>query len=110
TNKIKELIFIPIFGGSPCDNLLGQDIQRFFGNDEAIELPTTYAMKQCRALHQFITAQGEDAALRQTTVFACLPEPWRRLVLSASDALQKAGDGSRGTKLANQIDGTDIDA
>ena len=57
-------------------------------------------MKQCRALHQFIAAQREDAALRQTTVF----------VLSASDALQKAGDGSRGTELANQIDGTDIDA
>src|SRR5437016_1247470 len=48
------------------------------------------------ALHPFPTRRSSDL----TTVF----------VLSASDALQKAGDRSRGTELANQIDGTDIDA
>ena len=41
TDKLEELIFIPILGGSRGDNLLGQDIQRLFRNGQAIKLATT---------------------------------------------------------------------
>src|SRR6266513_191171 len=84
TDKLEELIFIPIFSGRCSDNLLGQDIQRFFGNAEAIEFPVTDTTKQCCAFDQFIAAQWEDAALRQTSAF----------MLGAPDALQQAGDGA----------------
>ena len=99
TSEFKKFRFVPILAGSCGDNLLRENIERFFRNDQAIQFAATNATQQCGALHQFITAQRKDAALRQTAA----------LVLGASDALQQRGDGTRRAKLANEINRTDVD-
>ena len=98
TNELKESVFIPILNGSRCNDLLGQHIQRFFRNGEAIELAAMDATQQRHAFHQFIAAQRKHAALRQTAAF----------VFCATDALQQRGDGARGTELADEINRPNI--
>src|SRR5207302_10716162 len=85
--------------GSRCHNLLCKNIERLFRNDQAIQFATPNAAQQCGAFDQFIPAQWKDATLRQTAA----------LMFGATDPLQQRCDGTRCSKLANEINRTDVD-
>jgi hypothetical protein len=65
--------------------LLREHIQRFFGNRQAVEFATINAAYQRRALNQFVAAQRENSAFRQTAA----------LVLSPTNSLQQCGYRAR---------------
>src|SRR6266699_5054281 len=56
TDELEELVFIPIFRRSCGNDLLREYIQRFFGNDQAVEFAAMHAAQQRRALYQLIAA------------------------------------------------------
>ena len=97
-DQLNQIILIPISCGSCGDDLLGQDVQRPFGNRQSIKLTAIDAAQQRRAFDQLIASQRKNAAFRQAAA----------LVLGATDALQQCGDGTRAAQLANEIHGTDI--
>jgi hypothetical protein len=99
TNELEERIFIPIFGGSGGDDLLGENIQRLFRNQQTIKLTASNTTQQRSAFDEFIATQRKDTAFRHTATF----------VLRATRALQQRRDGARGGELADEINRPDVD-
>src|SRR4029453_5587522 len=90
TNELEERIFIPIFGGSGGDDLLGENIQRLFRNQQTIKLTASNTTQQRSAFDEFIATQRKDTAFRHTATF----------VLRATGALQQRRNGACGGELA----------
>ena len=82
------------------DDLLGERVERPFGDRQPIEFAAPHAVEQRRAFHQFVARLREQPPLRQT--IDRMPR--------ASDALQEAGDRTRRAELADEIDLADVDA
>src|SRR5437868_8155129 len=91
-NEIEQLLFIPIFRRTRSDDLLGQNVERFFRNQQSIQLSASDGAQKRRTFNELIPAQRENAALRQSP----------SLVFRAADALQQSGDRARGCELANK--------
>jgi hypothetical protein len=81
-------------------NLLSENVERRGRNLEAIELAGSDRPNQGRALDQLVPSGGEEVA------FGLRTDP----VAGAAHALEGDGDGARRSDLADQIDGTDVDA
>ncbi len=97
---VEEIVFVPIFGGAHGHDLLREDVERRFGNREAVEFALAHGAHQRGAFEQFIARGGEDAALGH----GAAP------VAGAADALQGDGNRARRADLADQIDAADVDA
>src|SRR5439155_25489391 len=98
--QLKKLLLVPIFTGGAGDNLLSEQIERLLRYVQTIQLATADAAQRSHALHQFVTAKWEEPSFRQPT------PP----VLSAAHTLEHGGNRASRTKLANQINRTDVDA
>src|SRR6476620_3004695 len=100
TDELEEFILIQIFRRSCGNDLLRQYIQRFFGNGEPIKFAAINTTQQGRALDQFIAAQRENPAFRQTAA----------LMLSPADTLQQCGYRAGRAQLANEINRANINS
>src|SRR5256885_1995921 len=94
TNSFEQYVLVQILSRARRDNLLRQNIERLFRNQQSIQLAAPNRAQQCGAFDQFVATQWENSTLRQTAAF----------VLGATDALQQSGNRSRRSQLANQID------
>ena len=98
--QCEQIRFRPIITGRGGDNLLGEDVQGLLWDAEPVQVASPKSVEQGGAFHQFVTAQGEDAALGGA----------RDAVPGAPHPLQESGDGSGGAELTYQIHRADIDA
>ena len=93
-NQREEIVFVPVFRRARGHNLLRQNVERSFRNDQPIEFAAPHRAHQRRAFEQFVARRREDAALRNRAA----------PVAGAADALQRHGDRAWRTDLADQID------
>ena len=84
----EQIVFAPVFRGARCHDLLGENIERRFGNFDAIEFAVTNGAHERGAFEQFIARGGEKAA------FGNGAAP----VAGASDALQRNGRSSAASR------------
>ncbi len=96
----EEIVFLPIFGGAGGHDLLRENVQRSFGNFDAVEFAVADGANQRGAFQKLIARGGEKAA------FGNRAAP----VAGAADALQRDGNRARRADLADQIDGADINS
>ena len=80
--QVEERTLIPFIGGAGGNDLLRQDVERGFGDDELVEIVVLDGTDERRAFHQFVTRGGENAAFRDG------PAP----VIGTPNALQGDGD------------------
>ena len=81
-------------------HLLGEDVERRFGEDDAVERAASHRADSGGALEQFVPRQGKDDSLGDSA----LP------VARTPHALQQGGERSRRAQVANQVDVADVDA
>ena len=96
----EECIFIPLLAGDRGDDLLRQDVQRRIGNVDAIESPFADGAHERGTFHQFFAGEREQSSLRHGA----------ERVTGPADALQEGRDRPRRSKLADEVDVSDIDA
>ena len=82
------------------DDLLGEDVERFFRHADAVQPAIADRIKQGRGLAQVVPAQREQHALRGAIDG----------VAAAAHALQEGGDAFGRGKLRDEIDMADVDA
>ena len=82
------------------DDLLGQNVEGLFGDDDPIELAPPHRVHDRGRLHEFVPRQGEQAALRRA----------RDRVARPAHPLDERRDRLGGADLADQIHGADVDA
>ena len=79
--------------GGLGDELLGEDVERGFGDADPVEVPVLHGDGERRALDQIVAGRREQPSLRGR------PEPVPR----ASHPLQRHGDGAGRAELADEI-------
>ena len=97
---VEEGGFVPGLGADGGDDLLHEDVDRGFGDFEAVELAGDHLAEERGLLEEVVAGGGEEAA------FGDGPSP----VTGAADALHGDGDCAGGGDLADEIDGADVDA
>ena len=95
-----ELVLVPFARGDLGDDLLGEHIERLFGDRQSVELAAPDAVEQRRAFDELVAGEREEAPLGQA--IDRMP--------GTPDPLQETRDRMRRTELANQVDLADIDA
>ncbi len=86
--------------GNECDYLLGEYIERIFWDLDAIEVPGTDG-PHCRGrLHQIVPGKRENDALRDGA----------KKMSGSTDALKQSSQGTRRTKVTDQINMPHIDS
>ena len=98
--QLEQRVLVPFVAGDGGDDLLGQDVERRFGNLDAVEHAAADRPDQRQAFQQLVARQREQPALGQC------PDG----VARAADALQERGDRPRRADLADQVDVADVDA
>src|SRR5215510_13926959 len=63
--EVKQPVFGPFFTRDRRDYLLGENVERFLGNDQMIELAAPGGVNQCGAFDEFVPARREQSALRK---------------------------------------------
>ena len=58
----EQVVFLPVFGGAGGHDLLRENVQRSFGNFDAIEFAVTDGANQRATFQKFIARGGEKAA------------------------------------------------
>ena len=101
-NEREQIVFLPVLGGGHGDDLLPHHVERRRRHQQAIELALRDRPHQRRAFDQLVAGRREDPPLRLGRVLD--------LVSRSADALQRDGDRSRRSDLADEIDGADVDA
>ena len=101
-NEREQIVFLPVLGGGHRDDLLRHHVERRHGHQQAIELALRDRPDQRGAFDQLVARGREDAPLRLGRVLDLVSRP--------ADALQRDGDRSRRTDLADEIDRADVDA
>src|SRR5262249_50297365 len=96
----KKVVFLPILGAGGGDDLLGENIEWFFGNYEAVEFTVVDGVQHGDVLNEFIACEWEETAFGQTAA----------AMFRAADALEQGGNRARGAELAYEVDGADVDA
>ena len=94
-----QLVLLPFPAGSLRNQVLGQHVQVACGYAEPVQFIAPRRIQQCRAFHQVVPAQREQAPLWSRT----------QVVAGAPDPLQEHGDGTGRAELADQVDIADID-
>ena len=92
--------FRPCLAGDHGDDLLRDDVERVFRDLDAIELAGVDGTHRRRTLDEVVARQRKENSLGDGA------EP----VTGAADALQQRRDGARRAEVADELDGTDIDA
>ena len=80
-------------------DLLGQDVERPLGDDQAVELAAADGVHQGRALDQLVAGEREEPPLGEAA----------QVVAGAADPLQQGGDRARRAELADEVDRADVD-
>ena len=62
SNQGKKLALLPFLGPHHGDYLLGQHIERLFGDHQSIELAALGCIYQTGALHQLVPAEGKQTS------------------------------------------------
>src|SRR5713101_1576838 len=65
-DHFEQRIFRPFFGSNGGYYLLGQDIQRLFGNRQVIEFTASNRVEQSSAFNQFIARKRKYPAFRKS--------------------------------------------
>ncbi len=99
-NRFEQPRLIPIIGGAHRDDLLSQDVEWCFRNDQPVELAAPDREHECRALDELVTRGREQPALGYRA--APVPGP--------PDALQSDGDRTWRSHLAHEVDRADVDS
>ncbi len=98
--KSIQLVLVPFACGDLGHDLLREHVERLLGNRQPVQLAAGDGIEQRRALHEIITRQREEPALRRAV----------DRVPRAPDPLQEACDPARRSELTDQIDLADVDA
>ena len=101
-NQLEEILFAPLFGRRHRNDLLREHVERLHRDDQPIELARANRPHQRGTFDQLIASRRKDPPFRLRGVLNLMPGP--------ADALQGDRDGSRRPDLADEIDGSDIDA
>ncbi len=99
-DKGVHVVLGPVFAGAFGHDLLGQDVERRYGLDDAVEAAGPHGSDQGGALDQLIARGREEAALG----------PEAEGVAGAADALQEGRDAAGRADLADEVDAADVDA
>src|SRR5262249_23647946 len=100
SNEIEHAFFRVLLAGGHRDHLLREDVERGFGDLQPIHFGPADGANERRALDELVACSSEEAA------FGHGPDP----VACPADALEADSDGARGADLADEVDGSDIDA
>ena len=95
-----QIVFAPLLQADLGDDLLGQHVERFVGQRDAIQLAARHAVQQRRALAQLVARQREQATFRRAA----------HGVAGAADPLQECGNRFGRADLAHQVHIADVDA
>ena len=101
-NEREQIVFLPVLGGGHGDDLLAHHVQRRRRDQQAIELTLQDRAYQRGAFDQLVARRREDPPLRLGRVLDLMSRP--------ADALQRNGDRSWRSDLADEIHGADVDA
>jgi hypothetical protein len=96
----EELVLAPGLARAGGDDVLGQDIEGRHRRQDAVEPARAHAAQERRALDQLVARGRVEAALRRGT-----PR-----VARAPDPLQERREAPGRADLADELDGTDVDA
>ena len=96
----EEVVFAPGLAGGFGDDLLGEDVERGDGREEAVEAPGLDGADERGALDELVARRREEAALRREA----------EGVAGAADALEEGRHAARRLELADEVDGADVDA
>ena len=99
-DQVEEVLFRTIFAGRAGDHLLGEDVERFIRNLQAIQFAFADAAERGHTFDKLIAAERKQAAFGQPAAF----------VFRTPDALKERCDGSGRSQLTNQIYRADVDA
>ena len=97
---VEQLRLLPVLRRDLGDDLLGQHVERLFGNGQPVELAAPDAVEQRRAFDQIVARKGKQPPLGRAV----------DRVARAADPLQERRDRSRRTELADEVDLADVDA
>ncbi len=97
--RAKRSSSVPLLGGRGGHDLLGQDVERLLGDDQAVELAPAHRVHQGRALDQLVAGEREEPPLGQAA----------EMVAGPPDALEQGGDRARRAELADQVHRADVD-
>ena len=98
-DQVVQVVLLEIAIAHLGDDLLGQHVQRLFGDDDPVEFAPPHRIHDRRGLHQFVPRQGKKPALRRA----------RDRVSRPAHALDQRGDGLGRADLADEVDGADVD-
>src|ERR1700733_8331257 len=68
TNSREEIVFLPIFCGTHCNDLLGENVLRRVGNFDTVEIALSNRANQSGAFKKFISRCDEDSPFRNRAV------------------------------------------
>ncbi len=96
----EQSVLIPFASGDFGHDLLRENVERFGGHVELVQLTAAHAVEQCGAFDQIVARQGKQPPLGRAA----------DRVPRAADALQKGCNGAGRSQLADEIDVADVDA
>ncbi len=96
----EQIVFLPFLRRTLGHNLLRQNVERTFGNHDAVQLAEPYGTHKRRAFQQFVARGCEEASLGNRSA----------PVSGASDSLQTSANRSRRADLADQVHRADVDS
>ncbi len=99
-DQLEEVSGAPLLCGGFGDDLLSGDVERQSGELDAVQSTGTYGGEERRALDQLVASQWIEPPLRGAGPAVVRP----------SHALEERGDAAGGADLADELDGTDVDA
>ena len=99
-HQVEKLVLIPLPRGALSHHLLGQNVQWPGRYLQPVQVAATDAAHQRHALHELVSGQREEAALRRAA----------QVVAGATHPLQQQPQGPRRAHLAHQVYRPDVDA
>ena len=81
-HEVKQSLFGPFFTRDSRDYLLGENIERFLGDNQMVQLAAPGGVNQRGAFDEFVTARREQSALRNPpTEWPDLPTRWSKVAI-----------------------------
>ena len=96
----ERLLSYLLLRGNLGHHLLGEDVERRHGEDDAVERAPSHRADRGGALQEFVPRHGEDDPLRNSA----LP------VARSPHALEQGGERSRRAQMADEVDMADVNA
>ena len=98
-HQVEQRFLAPLLARHRGHDLLGEDVERLLGDQEAVEPTLADGAQQRRAFDQVVARQREQTALGNGL----------EVVAGAAHPLQQGRDGTRRCDLAYQVHGPDVD-